>query len=121
MSVPCAPHEYCLHADQWKPVCLVPKTEKADNTDANGGESQLHLEAAVHGPADACGGLIGIEDVTEQAAHDAKPARETDHIEGNDLDDRLFPLHVACVEQMHTDRNARHQKLKIKVESRNLN
>lgn len=58
MSIPCTPAKDELHNDERKPVCLVPKTKEVDQADTDGGESQLHLEAAVHGPANACGDLI---------------------------------------------------------------
>ena len=69
-----APHEYCLHDDERKPVRLVPKAEKADDANADGCESQFHLETAIHRPADASGNLVSIDDMAEESAHDAEPA-----------------------------------------------
>ena len=74
MSISCSPAKNELHDDERKPISLVPKPEEANQPDADGSEAQLHLESAVQGPADAGGDLVRIEDVTEQSAHDAKPA-----------------------------------------------
>ena len=42
MSIPCSPAKNELHDDERKPISLVPKTEEANQPDADGSEAQLH-------------------------------------------------------------------------------
>ena len=65
MSIPCSPAKNELHDDERKPISLVPKTEIADQPDADGSEAQLHLESVVQRPADAGGDLVHIEALTD--------------------------------------------------------
>ena len=70
----CAPHEGCLGNDKGQPEGFVPKSNPANQANADGCKGQFHLEAAVQGPADACGNFIGIDEVAEQTARNRKPA-----------------------------------------------
>jgi len=117
VCVSCAPAEDKLHDDERKPVGFVPETEETNQPNAYGGEAQLHLETAVYRPANASGNLISIDDVTKQSAHDAEPTRETNSVDGDDLDDGFFALCVTRIEEMKTDRDDRHYDLNVKVQA----
>ena len=47
MRKPRTPAEDQPHQNGWQPVGFIPKAEKPNQPNADGGKTQLHLEAAV--------------------------------------------------------------------------
>ncbi|HUG34742.1 MAG TPA: hypothetical protein VMJ90_08230 [Anaerolineales bacterium] len=115
---PCAPSEYCLHHDEWKPEGPIPKADETHDADPNGCKTQFHLEAAIQRRANAGGNLIGIDDVSEQAAHDGEPAWQPNRIECDEFRHRLFAWFISCRQPMNNNGGVRHEYVDVQVQSR---
>ena len=103
MGQSCSPHEGGFGYDEGQPEGPDPESKETNQSDANGGKTQLHLETAVQRPADPCGNLVCIDDMPKQATHDREPASQANSINGDDLYRAFLAFLVPGGKQMNGD------------------